>query len=122
MNVIGMRIGKDPSRNRRNHRRLLNRLGQANGDPHIRVHQLLRDARVVLDDRMHVPLLHLPQLHRLVVRGEQEVGVVGAAAPGYPVDAFIDFERFQVVEFRLVGLEFRVKLVLTSGFLQTKSR
>lgn len=112
-----MSIGKDSSRNRRDHWRLFDRFRQRNGNTHISVCKLFGNAGIVLNHCMHIPLFDFPQFHRLVVGGEEQMGVIGTTTPGYPVDPLVDLQGFEVIEFGLVRLEFSVKLVLASRFL-----
>lgn len=115
--MVGVRIGEEAPGHGRDQRRLLHRPRQTDGDADVGVGQLLAQTMVVLDDRLDAPLLDLPQLDRLVVGRQQQVGIVGPAAPGYPVDALVDLQRLEVVELGLVRLELGVEAVLAGLLL-----
>mmetsp|Transcript_4104 Transcript_4104/g.14695 ORF Transcript_4104/g.14695 Transcript_4104/m.14695 type:complete len:419 (+) Transcript_4104:662-1918(+) len=66
----------------------------------IRVVRLLHDAA-------HLPLEHLPELHCLVVGGEQKLRAVAAVHPPDLVDLLLDVQGLEVVELRLVALKLR---------------
>lgn len=79
--------------------------------------QLLVDTGVVLDDGMDIPLLHLPQLDRLVVGGQQHVSIIDSVTPCNLVDLLIDIEALEVVEFGFMRLELGEESILATLFL-----
>jgi hypothetical protein len=76
--------------------------------------------QVVLGHHLERLLIDLPQLDCLVVGREQVVRGILALAPLDLVDLLLDLQRLEVVEFRLMRLEFGVKLVFAGLLLPTR--
>jgi len=81
-----------------------------------RARRLAARIRVEARQRDHRPVVHLPQFHRFVVRGQEQAragrraagarrGGVRGPDPAHAVDLFLDLQRFQVVELGLVRLK-----------------
>ena len=71
---------------------------------------------------MHLPLLHPPQLDRLLVGREEEVRLGGTWEPGDLSNPLINFLALQIIKFWFVRLEFGQEFEFTGGLLQRDGR
>lgn len=102
VDVVSVCIAKNSLRSGSYCCRLVHHLWEADGNADICLSEFLVDACIVFNHRLHLPLPHLPELHRLVVGCQQVMSVIDSLAPGYFVDFLIDFKALQIIEFGFV--------------------